>query len=178
MVVVIFCLVYFIFWGVLFFCCFFFIPSHHEQTIYISHSRLIEKQLLCVYLTGPNPNVNNLGVGDSSNPFWVCEMYKNLQLGTSVALLHKRLLHMQVIVRLTPSPIDQGRKCFYLTTHSIHFILRLYGVGHMVKDNSDSERRNSLPPHGLLFPINSKGSFICTIPQTGYHIPQPLVHQL
>ena len=27
--------------------------------------------------------------------------------------------------------------------------------------------RNLLPPHGLLFPISSKGSFICTIPQTG-----------
>ena len=47
------------------------------------------------------------------------------------------------------------------------FYLRLYGVGHMVKDHSDSERVNPLPSHGLLFPINSKGSFICTIPQTG-----------
>ena len=47
------------------------------------------------------------------------------------------------------------------------FYLRLYGVGHMVKDHSDSERGNLLPPHGLLFPINSKGTFICTIPQTG-----------
>ena len=43
----------------------------------------------------------------------------------------------------------------------------------MVKDHSDSERGNPLPPHGLLFPINSKGSFICTVPQTGWHIPQP-----
>ena len=42
----------------------------------------------------------------------------------------------------------------------------LYGVRHMVKYHSDSERGNPLPPHGLLFPINSKGSFICTIPQT------------
>ena len=33
----------------------------------------------------------------------------------------------------------------------------------MVKDHSDSERENPLLPHGLLFPINSKGSFICTI---------------
>ena len=32
------------------------------------------------------------------------------------------------------------------------FYLRLYGVTHMVKDHSDSERRNPLPPHGLLFP--------------------------
>ena len=47
----------------------------------------------------------------------------------------------------------------------------------MVKDHSDSERGNPLPPHGLLFPISSKGSFICTIPQTGQHIPQPLLHQ-
>ena len=45
---------------------------------------------------------------------------------------------------------------------------RLYGVGHMVKDRSYSERGNSLPPlHGLLFPISSKGSFICTTPHTG-----------
>ena len=47
------------------------------------------------------------------------------------------------------------------------FYLRLYGVRHMVKDHSDSERGNPLPPHRLLLQINSKGSFICTIPQTG-----------
>ena len=47
------------------------------------------------------------------------------------------------------------------------FYLQLYGVTHMVKDHSDSERGNPLPPHGLLFPISSKGSFICIIPQTG-----------
>ena len=55
------------------------------------------------------------------------------------------------------------------------FYLRLYGVRHMVKDHSDSEKGN--PLHRLLFPINSKGSFICTIPQRGYHIPRPLLHQ-
>ena len=47
------------------------------------------------------------------------------------------------------------------------FYLQLYGVGHMVKDHSDSESGNLLLPHGLLFPINSKGSFICIIRQTG-----------
>ena len=47
------------------------------------------------------------------------------------------------------------------------FYLLLYDFRHMVKDHSDSERGNPLPPHGLLFPISSKGSFICTIPQTG-----------
>ena len=40
----------------------------------------------------------------------------------------------------------------------------------MVKDHSDSERGNPLPPHGLLFPISSNGSFICTI-------PRPLLYQ-
>ena len=55
---------------------------------------------------------------------------------------------------------------FYLTTHSTHFIYG-YMVSDMVKDDSDSERGNPLPPlHGLLFPVNSKGSFICIIPQT------------
>ena len=85
---------------------------------------------------------------------------------------------------------------FYLTTHSTHFIywhrfphsctltegkertvllndalnmfyLLLYGIRHMAKDHSDSEKGNLQPPHGLLFPIISKGSFIYIIPQTG-----------
>ena len=65
--------------------------------------------------------------------------------------------------------VCEGRKdIFYLTMHSTHFI-----YGHMapdiimVKDHSDSERGNPLPPHGLLFSISSKCSFICTIPRTG-----------
>ena len=44
------------------------------------------------------------------------------------------------------------------------FYLRLYDVRHMVNDHSDSEKGNPLLPHMLLFPINSKGSFIYTIP--------------
>ena len=47
------------------------------------------------------------------------------------------------------------------------FYLLLYGIRHMVKDHSDSERGNLLPPYGLLFLINNKGYFICTIPQSG-----------
>ena len=42
--------------------------------------------------------------------------------------------------------------------------LRLYGVRHKLKDHSDCERGNPLQPlHGLLFPINSKHSFMCII---------------
>ena len=47
----------------------------------------------------------------------------------------------------------------------------------MVKDTSDGERGNLLLSHELLLPINSKGSFICMLPQTGLHIPRLLVHQ-
>ena len=41
---------------------------------------------------------------------------------------------------------------FYLTTQ----YFRLYGVIHMVKDHTDSERGNRLPPHGLLFVVSRK----------------------
>ena len=64
--------------------------------------------------------------------------------------------------------VKRRKEMFYLTTHSTHFI---YGYMAsdiiMVKDHSDSKRGNPLPPHGLLFLISSKGSFIGTIPQTG-----------
>ena len=46
------------------------------------------------------------------------------------------------------------------------FYLWLYGIRHMVKHHSDSERGNTLLSHELLFLISSKGSFICIIPQT------------
>ena len=49
------------------------------------------------------------------------------------------------------------------------FYLRLYGVGHMVKNHTDSERGNPLPPYGLLLPISCKGSFICSIPDRIAH---------
>ena len=64
-------------------------------------------------------------------------------------------------------PGKRGGGIFLFNDALNTFYLRLYGVGHMVKDHSDSERGNPLLPHGLLFPISSKGSFICTIPQTG-----------
>ena len=39
----------------------------------------------------------------------------------------------------------------------------------MVKDHSDGEKGNLLPPHRLLLSIKSKGSFICTIPDRITH---------
>ena len=55
------------------------------------------------------------------------------------------------------------------------FYLQLYGIEHMVKDHSNSEREKLLL-HGLLFGISKTSSFICTIPQSRWHIPQPLLH--
>ena len=65
------------------------------------------------------------------------------------------------------SPRKEGNVLFNDTLNT--FYLRLYGIRHMVKDHSDSEKGNPLPPHRLLFPINSKGSFICTIPDRIAH---------
>ena len=59
--------------------------------------------------------------------------------------------------------IERRKEMFYLTTHSTHFIYG-YMAFNIVKDHSDSEKGNPLLPH---FPISSKSSFICTIPQTG-----------
>ena len=58
-------------------------------------------------------------------------------------------------------------KCSAYEGRKKMFYLWLFNVRHMVKDHLDSERGNPLPPHGLLFLISSKGSFICIIPQTG-----------
>ena len=92
------------------------------------------------------------------------EILKALQLyrGKNITWLQLRN------ITVNRSGMKEGKKeMFYLTTHSTHFILRLYDVRHMVKNHSDRERGNLLLPHRLLLSINSKGSFICTIPQTG-----------
>ena len=46
----------------------------------------------------------------------------------------------------------KGRKGSVLFNDALNtFYLRLYGIRHMVKDHSESERGIPLPPHGLLF---------------------------
>ena len=51
------------------------------------------------------------------------------------------------------------------------FYLWLYDVGHLVKDNWDSQRGKPLPP------MSSKKCPICISPQTGWHIPRHLLQQ-
>ena len=67
--------------------------------------------------------------------------------------------------------IWKGKEMYYLMMHSKHSILWLYGDRYMVRDYSDNQKGNPLPPyHWLFFLINSKGSLISTIPQDSmYH---------
>ena len=78
-----------------------------------------------------------------------------------------------VFFRFTRLTLPTRLHCVSITTNVLFndalntFYLRLYGVRYMINDHSDSERGNPLPPHGPLFPISSKGYFMCIIPQTG-----------
>ena len=47
------------------------------------------------------------------------------------------------------------------------FYLLIYGVRHMVKEHTDSDRGKPAAATWAIFPFSSKGSFICIIPQTG-----------
>ena len=83
----------------------------------------------------------------------------------SLASFGNLLVH---IVGPSSTLVDVGRVRNVLFNDTLNtFYLPLYGVRHMFKDHSDSEKGNPLPPHRLLLSINSKGYFICTIPQTG-----------
>ena len=54
--------------------------------------------------------------------------------------------------------ISKRKKANILFNDTLNtFFWWLYGIRQMVKDHSDSERRNPLSPYGLLFPISSKG---------------------
>ena len=106
----------------------------------------------------------------SGEPLLITEIFD--RLATDAASLDGksiRVIGRFACCRMTnaDSVIEEGRKTGNILFNDAlnTFYLRLYGVRHMVKDHSDSEKGNPLPPHRLLFPISSKGSFICTIPQ-------------
>ena len=71
-----------------------------------------------------------------------------------------------VVTLLQVSEREEGAVALHLPIGPLKPSLD-WNEGHMVKDHSDSERGNQLPLHRLLFPISSKCSFICNIPQTG-----------
>ena len=70
-------------------------------------------------------------------------------------------------------PLGYGRKegnvLFNNAFNTFH--LWLYGIGQIAR------AKPAAVTTSLLLPISSKGSFICTISQTGQHIPWSLLHQ-
>ena len=137
-------------------------PFHHNTSrckvypiMYVSHSQV----------SGKNLRILSTGFSSASDPRtgvkvrWFC--------GNAIGPSRRKVLvwPQSKFAGVLNVCYKEGNVLFndVLTT----FYLRLYGVRHMVKGYSDSEKGNPRPPHRLLFPISSKGSFICTIPQTG-----------
>ena len=57
----------------------------------------------------------------------------------------------------TPCLVQQERERNVLFNDALNtFYLRLYGVRHMVKDHSDSEKGNPLSPHRLLLSLTAR----------------------
>ena len=140
-------------------------PSHHERTLlprsYLSFLVLMMSWILVMVS-------------------YVVTLTGLLRLGSSSRLSLPRLNSASYFFTMlyegafSPSVttmsawISLGRKeGNVLFNYALFYYLRLYGVRHMVKDHSDSEKGNPLPPYRLLFPINSNVSFICIIPQIG-----------
>ena len=90
-----------------------------------------------------------------------------LKLITRDYVLRSTYLKLNIIIEIKHKNKRERERNVLFNDALNTFYLRLYGVRHMVKDHSDSEKGNPLPPHRLLLSISSKGSFICTIPQTG-----------
>ena len=82
----------------------------------------------------------------------------------SVIVCFRYILHMVIWPQTYSrgpqrSTREEGRRDrFYLTSHD-RFYLWLYGIGHIAKNNSDSERGNSATTSLATFPVSSKRSF-------------------
>ena len=95
------------------------------------------------------------------------ERERNVLFNDALNTFYLRLYGVRHMVK-NHSDSEKGRKeMFYLTTHSTHFIYDYMASDIWLRTILILRKGNPLPPHRLLFPINSKGSFICTIPQTG-----------
>ena len=91
---------------------------------------------------------------DQRKPDTICSMIKVGFLFKAQSLVSTKLY----IFRCVGTYFGSRKEGNVLFNDALNtFYLRLYGVRHMVKDHSDSERGNPLLSHGLLFPISSKG---------------------
>ena len=108
------------------------------------------------------------------NPLWYWSRYRDANpvptkiLADDITTVPSGLPFLSLSIGRMEGRKDGRKEGNVLLNNVLNTVyLRLYSVRHMVKDHSDSERGNPLPPHRLFFPISSKGSFICIIPQTG-----------
>ena len=116
--------------------------------------------------------------GIDLSPNWLCRKWTLIPLGYS-RNSNFTCVWFTCFIALIKQCCEEGRKeGNVLFNDALNtFYLRSYGVRNMVKDHGDSQIWNPLLIlHGLLFSISSKGSFICTISHTGWHIPQPCSH--
>ena len=67
---------------------------------------------------------------------------------------HERTLLPRSYISLPHTHRKEGNALFNDALNT--FYLRLYGIGYMVNDHSDSERENPLPSHRLLFPLAAR----------------------
>ena len=95
----------------------------------------------------------------------------NMELNTQYSCMYKKIYIYKSNKIWVPKRIRATRRkeMVCLMTHSTHFI-----YGYMVLDiwkrtTQIVREKNLLPPHGLLFLISSKSSFICTIPDRTAH---------
>ena len=147
-------------------------PSHHEQTLlprsYISLPGFLKKG--ACYISNFSPwAIKTIKQFTILMAVWILtikihfqpQLYDKRKRNVYSGYLKEMLMILSGNCRWR----KEGNVLFNNALNT--FYLRLYGVRHMVKNHSDSERGNLLQPHGLLFSIDSKGSFIRTIPQTG-----------
>ena len=116
-------------------------PSHHEQTLYSELHTLTRSS--CRSNSHEQSTQWQLVSMKSGSPS--CGMWPSLPWPSPLWCSSSSSQYSSV----------EGRKEIFSLTTLNTFYLRLYGIGHMVRTIQ------------LLFPISSKGSFICIIPQTG-----------
>ena len=86
------------------------------------------------------------------------------------AFFTERIFHTCVKNTIAFSTFFRYNKDMFLFNDALNtFYLQLYGVRHMVKDHSNREKGNPMPPHRLLLPSGPS----CSL---GYFPFQPVVH--
>ena len=142
-------------------------PSHRQDNTY--HS-------LCYTSRGALAGMRN-----SSNPGQIHEVLPRGMLKCQVDIDMKHIYKLKTNVKTLSSIYwscisecvlvvqEERKETVYLMTYSTH--LGLYGIKYMVW-TMQIMKKKTCSHYELLLLISSKGSFICTIPQTGQYIPQ------